>query len=569
MFKFRGRIKNWGKEIEPDEIFLDAENIPAFNKQQFEGRLEKPISKRAIFSLGVVFFLIILIFSWKVFSFQVVHGQEYQKISENISLKKQIVFAERGIIYDRNNIPLAWNELNPENPDFSKRIYADKPGLAHVLGYVGYPEKDNSGFYWQKDFVGKDGAEKEYNQILNGKNGVKIIETNVRGEAQSENVIAPPESGRNLTLSIDSRVQSELFKLIEKWASAASFKGGSGVIIDINTGEILALTNFPEYDPNIMSAGDDSAAIRNYLEDKRKPLLNRVLAGLYTPGSIVKPYIALGALEEGVIDPTKKILSTGSISVPNPYFPDLFTVFKDNKAHGWVDMREALAVSSNVYFYEIGGGFEGQKGLGISRIERYIRAFGLGDTTGIDLPGEVAGIIPSPAWKEKTFPKDPTWRLGDTYNTAIGQYGFQLTPIQVARAVAAMASRGRVLSLKIVSNETEFGGAGNSASAINAFQAAEDNFKVVKEGMRKVVTDGTAQRLNLPYVKVAAKTGTAQVGVGNRFMNSWVTGFFPYENPRYAFAVLMEGAPSTNATGASNIMADLIEWMRLNTPEYL
>jgi len=337
------RIKNWDNEIEPDEIFLDSENIPAFNRQQFEGRLEKPITKRTIFFLAAVFLIIIFAFTWRVFDFQVVHGAEYTELSQNISLDHQIVFADRGIIYDRNHIPLAYNELNERNQDFSKRVYISKDGFGHLLGYIGYPLKDQVGFYWQKEFKGIDGIEKEYNVLLNGQNGVKVIEVNVRGEIQSENVLTPPRSGESLTLAVDSRIQAELFRLIKKWSDTANFKGGSGVIMDVKTGEILAITNFPEYNSSIISEGKEGGIIEGYLSDSRKPFLNRALSGLYTPGSIVKPFIALGALKEGVIDQNKKILSTGSISIPNPYFPELKSVFRDWKAHGWVDMRRALA----------------------------------------------------------------------------------------------------------------------------------------------------------------------------------------------------------------------------------
>ena len=153
----------------------------------------------------------------------------------------------------------------------------------------------------------------------------------------------------------------------------------------------------------------------------------------------------MGALTEGVIDPYKKILSTGSISIPNPYFPDQKTVFKDWKAHGWTDMREAIAVSSDVYFYEIGGGFESQKGLGIVNIEKYAQLFGIGQKTGIDLPDEKGGIIPGPEWKIKNFKGEP-WRIGDTYNTVIGQYGFQVTPLEMVRAISAIANYGTLVT---------------------------------------------------------------------------------------------------------------------------
>ena len=336
--------------------------------------------------------------------------------------------------------------------------------------------------------------------------------------------------------------------------------------MDVNKGEILALTSFPEYNSEILSLGEDEEQISKYLNDINKPFLIRSIGGLYAPGSIVKPFLAIGALQEGIIIPEKKILSTGSISIPNRYFPDQESIFKDWKAHGWVNMKEALAVSSNVYFYNIGGGYENQQGLGINNIEKYIRLFGIGEKTGINLIGEVDGIIPNPLWKEINFNGD-RWRIGDTYHTAIGQYGFQVTPLQMVRAISTIANNGYLLKPTLLFN--------NDALMVNEskkIEISEKNFDTVKEGMRLAVTSGTASSLNIPAVKVSAKTGTAQLGFssnGNKKINSWVIGFFPYEKPKYAFTVLLENGPEYNSTSASHVMRDLLNWMSINTPKYL
>lgn len=182
------------------------------------------------------------------------------------------------------------------------------------------------------------------------------------------------------------------------------FSGGAGIIIDVTTGEIIALVGVSGFDPNILSSGSDSKAIAAYSADVQNPFLNRAIGGRYTPGSIIKPFIAIGALATGVVTPEKQFFSDGALRVPNPYNPDKPTVFKDWKAHGWVDMRQAIAVSSNVYFMTIGGGFGDQKGLGIENIGKYTSMFGIGSKTGIDISGEVDGLIPSKAWKQKLFP---------------------------------------------------------------------------------------------------------------------------------------------------------------------
>ena len=243
------------------------------------------------------------------------------------------------------------------------------------MGYVSYPTQDSSGNYWQGEFIGKDGLEKEYNDRLKGENGSKIIEIDALGKIYSENIVNAPKQGTDLITTIDSRIQRELFTLIKNLSESGTFTGGAGVIIDAQNGEIITSASFPEYNSEILSLGKDTAKINNYLTDKRKVFLDRNISGLYTPGSIVKPFFALGALAEGVIDPYKKILSTGSISIPNPYFPDQKTVFKDWRVNGWTNMMQALAVSSDVYFYEIGGGYENQKGLGIVKYWKICKTF--------------------------------------------------------------------------------------------------------------------------------------------------------------------------------------------------
>jgi penicillin-binding protein 2 len=195
--------------------------------------------------------------------------------------------------------------------------------------------------------------------------------------------------------------------------------------MDIKTGELLALASYPEYNPTTLSLGQDKKTINGYFSDKRKVFLNRAVSGLYTPGSIVKPFIAYGALAEDVISPFKQIFSNGSISIPNPYFPDKKSTFKDHGSFGYVDMERALAVSSDVYFYEIGGGYQDQKALGIVNIDKYARMFGIAEKTGVDLGGEKVGIIPTPEWKAKTILQthktyfkreyDYNYRTGDLY----------------------------------------------------------------------------------------------------------------------------------------------------------
>lgn len=567
----RQKIRKANFFIEPDEVFLDSKNLENFDQQQFEGRIEKQIPKKTVIYLGVVFFLITIAFSVRLGILQIKKGQAYLTRSENNTLEKQILFADRGIIYDRNKVELAWNEKTTLTASFDGKVgnineevpfrKYKNPGFSHVLGYVNYPLKDKAGNFWQDEFKGKDGLEKNYNDIIKGENGSKIVEIDAVDNIHSENIVNIPKKSEGITTTIDSRIQSQLFSLIRKTSENYSFTGGAGIIMDVKNGEILTATSFPEYNSEILSLGKDKEIINNYLTDKRKVFIDKTISGLYTPGSIVKPILALGALEEGIISPNKQILSTGSISIPNPYFPDQKTVFKDWRANGWTDMREAIAVSSDVYFYTIGGGYQDQKGLGIANIEKYTRLFGIGQKTGVDLPDEKAGNIPNPEWKLKNF-KGDAWRIGDTYHTAIGQYGFQVTPLEICRAVGAIANYGKLVTPHFLLNDVE---KNNQFTAINI---KKENFDVIHEGMRQSVEYGTSVALNVPYVNVASKTGTAQLGLAKNKVNSWVVGFFPYENPKYAFTILMESGPTTNSVNAAYVMSQLLDWMSINTPEY-
>lgn len=568
-FFLKGKIDSGGKsDIDPDEIFLDSKNLPDFDVYQFEGRLEKPISQKTLLFLFLGFFLIGGIFIFKLWNLEVKSGAAYAELSEKNRLKQTVQFSERGVIYDRNGEMLAWNTVNPETSDYPLRKYIDKPGFSNLLGYVKYPSKDKSGNYYQENYVGKDGVEKKFDSVLSGENGMKITETDALGKVQSESMTKPPVPGENLTLSVDLKLQAKLYEFISKTAASEGYTGGAGAIMDVNTGEVIALTTYPEYSSDAMSSGD-SKLVGQYLSNKNNPFLNRAISGYYTPGSIIKPFLASGALNEGVIDPAKKILSTGSISIPNPYFKDQPSVFKDWRAQGWVDMRKALAVSSDVYFYEIGGGFQDQKGLGIYNIDKYARMFGFGSDTGVNLDPEVSGVIPNPEWKKENF-NGEDWRIGDTYHTSIGQYGFQVTPIQAVRAVASVANGGKLFTPTVLKNQDSDAPA-TSSSQKNSYQEVgiPDNYlAVVREGMRMGVLEGTASGLNVPYVAVAGKTGTAELGLAKQYVNSWATGFFPYENPKYAFAVLMEKGSVHNTIGGVYVMRQLFDWMSGNLPDY-
>ena len=563
MFRFWKRYKGrkyQGYGIDPDEIFLDSANLMNFDKDQFEGRIEKPIAKRTLGILYLSFLAIFAVLVYKVFMLQVMAGEENYHLSENNRLRETVIFATRGNIYDRNGTPLVWNEPQGEGEDFAKRVYTDKEGLSGLLGFITYPKKDSKGFYYELNYKGKEGIEERFEDVLGGVNGSTIVETNALGDIVSENTVRNPDPGNPITLSIDADVQQQLYRSIREIAEQAGFQGGGGVIMDVKTGEILALASYPEYNSQKLADGDPEY-IREVNANPMKPFLNRVTQGLYTPGSIVKPFVAVGALNEGVIDPTTNIISTGKLEVPNPYNPSNPTFFSDWKAHGAVDARRAIAVSSNVYFYVVGGGHKDIKGLGITKLEQYLRKFGFGTPVEGQISSRLTGTIPNPDWKAKNFDGD-IWRLGDTYFTSIGQYGFQATPLQAVRAVSAIANRGTLYNPLIVKDATP-----EVFSTVEGIKP--EVYQVVHEGMRMGAIEGTGAGLNMEAVHIATKTGTAELGVSKDNVNSWTTGFFPYENPRYAFVIVMEKGKRGNLIGGIAVSRKLFDWMVVNTPEYL
>jgi penicillin-binding protein 2 len=543
-------------EIAPDEIFLDASNIPDFNKNSLEGSLEKPLSRGAYLGLGIACALLLLVVFGQAWHLQVLDGATYARASERNVLEPQVLFASRGAILDTNGIPLVKNVEG--DGDSVTRSYMT-PGFSELLGYVSSPKKDSSGKYYDTEMKGLAGIEKSMDDQLAGKNGTLLVEEDARGAVQSQGVVDPAVPGQNVTLSIDARAQTAFFDAIRDVADMVPFQGGAGIIMDAQTGAVIAMTSYPEYDSNVMSAGSPADAISGYLNDPRQPFLDRPVSGLYTPGSVIKPLEAAGALTDGTISADYTINDIGYLSIPNPYDPAHPNIFKDWKAIGVEDMRKAIAYSSDVYFYTVGGGYGNQKGLGIDRLDQWYQTFGLTSPTGIDMPNENSGFVPTPAWKQQTFQE--AWNIGDTYHTAIGQYSMQVTPIEEARAIAAIANGGKLMTPTLVK------GAAPSGESI---AVSQDALQVVREGMRMGVTGGgTSAGLNdLSFVQLAGKTGTAQLGAHNEYYNAWAVGFWPYSDPKYVYVVVMEHGPSGNSTGGIYVMHEFLSKLHQVAPEY-
>ncbi|HQU07955.1 MAG: hypothetical protein B7X04_00780 [Parcubacteria group bacterium 21-54-25] len=542
---FRRKRNQKDREIAPEEIFLDSANQSQFDRAQFEGRLEKPISRRTFRWLFVSFGLICVALLAQAGKLELIHGAAYAAESAANSLRATTLFAPRGIITDLHGNVLAYNV---EKADGSVRRYYTIPAMGQIIGYVSYPKKDAQGQYYDTVENGLSGLEAEYNAELSGTNGELLTETDALGHVRSQGVIIQPKEGKTLVLSIDASVEQALANALADVAKRNNFLGGAGVIMDVHTGAIRAIASYPSYDPNVMSNGGPANIIAGYNTDPGRPFLDRAIQGLYAPGSIVKPYIAAGALTDGVITPNTVIDDTGALRVPDPYHPGHSFVYTGWRALGPVDVRKAIAWSSDIFFYTVGGGFGNQKGLGIDRLDYWYHQFGLNKPTGVDLPGEAAGLIPSPAWKEQAL--HTPWYLGDTYFTAIGQYATQVTPIQMVRAIAAVANDGKLLTPTLLANQTP---------SYTTIPVSPATFTVVHEGMREGVTSALAHNLDVPYISVAAKTGTAQVGVNNQYDNAWVEGFFPYDHPQYAFAVVLGRGPSGLGEKAVTVMREFLD----------
>ncbi len=487
------------------------------------------------------------------------------KISPEDLLAK-ITSSEQAIMLVAENLPheaiLQIEEAGSEVQGFyleksSVRFYPKGKFSSHILGYVGRISKsefENLSGYSFTDYIGKEGIERSFEKILRGLAGKILVERDALGRVIDKKVIQEPEPGKNITLWLDSDLQEVLGRALEKSLIRVKAESGAGVILDAKTGGVKALISIPTYDNNIFSILQDKERISKLLIDPKKSLFNRAISGQYLTGSTIKPFIAAAALAENIISPQKLIdVTLGYIDVPNEYNPQIVYRFHDWRVHGWVDMRKAIAVSSNVYFYTIGGGYKDQKGLGPELIKKYLSLFGFGKKTGIDLPGETEGFLPDPTWKKEMLGEP--WSLGNTYHYAIGQGYLKATPLQIAIATSAIANGGKLLKPQVVK------AIGQQETQV---QVLRENFidpeylKVIKEGMAQAVEYGSAVLLNDLPVKVGAKTGTAQTSDPNRF-HHWVTVFAPYENPEIVLTILIEDVEGLQSATLP-VAKEVLQW---------
>lgn len=442
--------------------------------------------------------------------------------------------------------------------DSLDRVYENGEAFAHVVGYVGAVSRNDlerNPALRSRDGVGKAGLEAAYDNLLRGAGGEEVRHRDVHGSVIGEPRMVSPTPGSALRTTIDKGLQSYFYARLKSGLRAVGSQAGVGIALNPQNGEVLSLVSIPSF--------DNAAITEKTLRDPREPLFNRAISGLYAPGSTIKPLVAAAALQEGVFEPRDQVFSRGAIEIPNPFYPELPSRFLDWKPHGWVDVRSALARSSNIYFYAAGGGlprnesdaFRGVRfpqGLGIERLKAYWEKFGLGEPTGIGIPGEAKGFLPDPATKEKS---GGVWRIGDTYNVSIGQGDLLVTPLGLVNYIAAIANGGRIYELHLVEEVPRI--LRDISGEIGRW------IPEVQQGMRDGVREpyGTSHLLaDLPFA-VSAKTGTAQTNNNQRIDALFLGYASPAagEDPTIALLVLVENARE-GSLNAVPVAKDVLRW---------
>jgi len=543
----------------------------------------------------ILLILVFIVYSGKLFSMQILSGDVYRTRAQDISRRTFVLPAQRGEIFDRNYTrPLVMNRdsfavsitpaevprgsmdevvgavsgiLKVPADDIRNRIpaqyyqlyqpveiaanvpfsviaalaerknslpgvswqvkpvrnYGDAGSLSHILGYVGDITRDelttlyNMG-YKQGDVIGKAGIEKEYDELLRGKEGKETRTVDVRGRriaGRESTVRDPPEMGRNLVLTIDAKLQT----LVEK---ALGQRIGAALVMRPSTGEILAMVSYPWYDPNIFTDGQRSD-YQALVNDPNKPFINRVIQSSYPPASTFKIVMTTGILAENVFPPEQLVLCQGLIHFGNRDW----NCHVRRPGHGRLNLRRAMAQSCDIYYWTVGRDY-----LREERIVSYARDYGFGEITGIDLPGEIAGFIPTPQWKERRFHE--RWVSGDTMNMSIGQGYTLVTPIQMANMVSMTVNDGKIYKPHVlkevrdpVTNAVE---KTTRPELLHESKLSPEIFETVRRDMRGVITEGTAQYpLNLKSVEIAGKTGTGEIGLPDHW-HSWFAAYAPYNS---------------------------------------
>jgi len=622
-------MSKYNFEIEPEEVLLDK---LAKKKEEEMGisekKLEVPIFQTTIFRFFLFLIFVLFFLYFRTFQLQILQAKELQIKSDANKFLISKIKAERGVIYDQNFKQLVFNKptfdlilkksklpkeerekekilkevssilkidleklkekINSQDEEIKiaenldhqtlivletkieelsgfeiekniQREYLDGETISHLIGYLG-----------KADLEGKEGIEKSYDQVLRESPGKILIERDAKGRILSQKIVELPKPGKSLVLWLDFDLQKKIKEEMEKKINEVGAKGGAAVAIDPKTGGVLALVSLPSFDNNLFSRGISKEEWEKLQKDPRNPLLNRATSGQYLFGSTVKPFIALAALQEKIISPNKKIDCQGKIEIPHRYNPEIIYQFGDWTVHGPTDIRKAIAESCNVFFYTIGGGYKDQEGLGPSKIKKYLEIFGFGKSVDSDfpIPSFATGLIGDPQWKKEKFGE--SWWDGDTYNMSIGQGYILATPLQVARAYAAIANGGKLLKPRFVKEIVD-----EEKNVVETIQPENEkeiqidqkNLQIVKEGMRWAVTGqnsphASAVALSDLPVAVAAKTGTAQVprkGCEDCY-TIWISVFAPYEDPKIVLTIMLEDVKGRLSQVVVPVAKEVLNW---------
>ena len=536
-----------------------------------------------LFGLGLLFA--------RMFGVTIIEGDRYRKLSSSNMIKEENIISPRGIIYDRNKKPLVRNipvfkyqnnnlyfEQKPttvsgEPKESITREYIYGDVTAHVLGYIGEVSTDDikerrmlGNDFRPGDIIGKEGLEKVYDNILRGKNGQEMIEVDAAGEEVRVLGKMEPKSGQNINISLDIDLQKASY-------DAIGTNKGAVIVENPKNGEILALYSSPSYDPNRFIKSDD---VSPFFTDQNQPLFNRSIGGEYPPGSTFKIVTSLAALEKGTINSGTQIedtgvLTVGSFSFSNWYFSQY------GKKEGMLNIVGATKRSNDIFFYKVG------EMTGIESIAKMAKNIGVGSKLGIDLPGEVAGLMPDSDWMKKV--KGENWYTGNTYHVAIGQGDILTTPLQVNALVNVVANNGKLCQPHLLTSQNP--GIKINKTICRDLGIKKENLELVKEGMKEACsTGGTGwplfnfkiqnARLKIdnqnyfesyesttsgkPFINipVACKTVTAEFG-DQKKTHAWITVFAPIENPQISITVLVESG-GEGSTVAGPIAKKILEY---------
>ncbi len=435
-----------------------------------------------------------------------------------------------------------------------KRVYPYKDYLSHILGYTGEVSEydlENSEKYSSGDIIGKLGLEYQYEDFLRGKDGQQSVVIDVAGNIISEQSVVKPESGKNLKLSIDVEAQKFLHDALQKGIEDSKATGAAALVADINTGELVAAASLPSYDNNLFIGGIGYDEYNELSSDDSKPMLNRYIGAAQPPGSTFKTITATAGLDSGAITESTIYNSTGVFYLGSYPFQEYH-----KKSYGPLNVVQAIAKSSNIFFYET------VLKMGIDTLVDYSDRFGLSRNTGIDIPGEIVGNYSSPEYK--ALLTDEIWYPGDSLNAAIGQGYHRVTPVQMLRWISAIGNGGTLVIPHFMTEYQDSMGIWVKAEyGSSVLDVKPETLEIVRRAMRESVATGVVYTLRNTSVQVAAKTGTAEFGVKDENgdytkTHAWVTGFFPYENPKYAFAFFQEAGGLGSDSG--KVVDEFINW---------